>query len=110
MCKEQTLTRSSRSQMFFKRPTTLLTVQNCIKSFWTVTFSTYGNVCLEFFGTVTSETISPDFVNMNVIFLLAVCVNSFVDTGGLQRPQIFAKIDLLPIENNSEKKKVAKKI
>ena len=29
--------------------------------------------------------------------------------GGLQPSQIFAKIDLLPIENNSEKKKVTKK-
>ena len=28
--------------------------------------------------------------------------------GTLQPPQIFAKVDLLPIENNGEKKKVAK--
>ena len=31
--------------------------QNSITSFWAVAFSTYGNVCLEFFRTVTSETI-----------------------------------------------------
>ena len=30
-------------------------VQNPITSFWTVTFSTYGSVCLEFFETVTFE-------------------------------------------------------
>ena len=30
--------------------------------------------------------------------------------GGLQPPQIFAKADLLPIDNYSEKKKIARKI
>ena len=33
------------------------TVQNPITSFWTVIFSTYGSVCLEFLQIVTSETI-----------------------------------------------------
>ena len=38
--------------------------------------------------------------------------NRLVETGGLGggcSPQVFAKVDLLPIENDSEKKKVAKK-
>ena len=34
-----------------------VTVQNSLTGFWTVTFSIYGSVCLEFFGTVTFETI-----------------------------------------------------
>ena len=33
-----------------------VTVQNPITSFWTVTFSIYGSVCLEFFQAVTSQT------------------------------------------------------
>ena len=34
-----------------------VTVQNPVTSLWTVTFSTYGSVCLEFFLTITCETI-----------------------------------------------------
>ena len=63
------------------------TVQNRITSFWTVTFSAYGSVCFEFFAvTVTSETIfkkesnHPVFVNTKLVFLLAVCANSLVDS------------------------------
>ena len=78
-----------KKQLFYGKllvETSLLwkvTVQNCIKSFWTVNFSTYGNVCSESFGTVTSETMlkkknRPVFLNMNLIFLLAVCVNGLV--------------------------------
>ena len=35
----------------------VVTVQNPLASFWTVTFSTYESVCLDYFRTVTSETI-----------------------------------------------------
>ena len=61
-----------------------MTVENSIKSFWKVTFSTCGSVCLKFFLTVLSETMLkkknnlPNFVNMNLLFLLAVYTNSLV--------------------------------
>ena len=51
-------------------------------SFWTVTFLKYKSVCLEFFQIVTSETILKKsnhlvFVNMNLVFLLAVSADKF---------------------------------
>ena len=59
-----------------------VTGQNSTMSFWTVTFLTYESVCLEFYRTVTSETILKKrnhlvFINMNLVFLLAVSTNKF---------------------------------
>ena len=67
-------------------PVTLLlevTAQNPIMSFWKVTFSTKGSICLEYFRTVTSETMKERsnlsvFVNMNLVFSFAACANSLM--------------------------------
>ena len=55
---------------------------NPITSFWTVTFSIYGSICIEPFQSVTSEAIlkkksnGPAFVYMNLVFyqLLTITV------------------------------------
>ena len=57
-------------------------VQNPITSFWTVTFSTYGSVCLEFFETVTFEKKKKKrkrlvFVNTNLVTLGSDCWELF---------------------------------
>ena len=63
MCKEHTLrisTNLSTNHPIFliqKRRSADVPVQNSITNFWKVTFSTYGSVCLEFFRTVTFETV-----------------------------------------------------
>ena len=56
------------------------TVQNPLMSSWTVAFSTYGSVSLEFFQTVFSEINSEKsnhtvFKNIKSVFLLTACAN-----------------------------------
>ena len=59
-------------------------MQNPKTSFWTVTFSTYWSVFLEFFHTVTSDTTlkkkscRPVFINMKLVFLLAAYASGYL--------------------------------
>ena len=95
MCKEHTLSRSANlnrnhpTLCFLIKKRRSADTENLVTSFWTVTFSTYGSVYLEFFGAGISETIlnnkrsnRPILVNIKLVFLflLAAGNNSLVDS------------------------------
>ena len=63
-----------------------VTGQSPLSSFWTVTFPTYGSVCLEFFpdshfwNNGEEKDHGPVFINMKFVSLLAAGANSLFDS------------------------------